>query len=174
MRIISFMWKNLSITPVFFLRESIKKGPIFKNQNPDPNLNRNHPIPVENHANLCYTFIIITWVGRSIPFCGFSLPGRKIHGKELTDGDEAAENYLPTYRAERSFALLFCRAFFAKNIPKPSDRHVHGSSPSVNAAVFFSFPAGDYEREICQRQCPPGQNENVNDNLKYIKRGTGI
>ncbi|NLB54536.1 MAG: hypothetical protein GX811_01995 [Lentisphaerae bacterium] len=66
--------------------------------------------------------------------------------KAVDKDDEAVDNglptYLPTYRAERSFALLFCQAFFAKIIPKNiKDRHVHGSSPPVNAQVFFAYPA---------------------------------
>ena len=67
-----------------------------------------------------------------------------INRKWVDNGDEAADNYLPnyllTYRAKRSFAAALCQFFSAKNIPK--DRHVHGSSPSVSAAVFSACPTG--------------------------------
>ena len=45
--------------------------------------------------------------------------------------------------SERSFAAALCQFFSAKNIPKISkDRHVHGGSPPVSAAVFSAYPAG--------------------------------
>ena len=44
--------------------------------------------------------------------------------------------------SKRSFATLICQAFLPKNIPKSKDRHVHGSSPPVSAAVFSAFPSG--------------------------------
>ena len=58
-----------------------------------------------------------------------------IYMKGVDSGDEASNNHLPTYRAKRSFAAVFCQFFSAKNIPK--DRHVHGGSPPVSVAVFF-------------------------------------
>ena len=63
-----------------------------------------------------------------------------IFRKGVDNGDETADNYLPTYCAKRSFAAVFCQFFSAKNIPK--DRHVHGGSPPVSAAVFSAYPAG--------------------------------
>ena len=65
-------------------------------------------------------------------------------------------------RAERSFAAALCQFFSAKNIPKISkDRHVHGSSPPVSAAVFFRScrdltPVDDaylpYTTDICLKR----------------------
>lgn len=99
----------------------------------------NYAKPIEKRADLCYTFICVT-MGMEKYTLLWILTARtyKIYRTGVDNGDKAADNHLPTYRAERSFAALFCQAFFAKNISKFSkDRHVHGLSPPVNAQVFL-------------------------------------
>ena len=67
----------------------------------------------------------------------------KFTKKELTKMTKRRTiTYPPTYRAKRGFAAVFCQFFSAKNIPKSKDRHVHGSSPPVSAAVYSAFPSG--------------------------------
>ena len=95
-----------------------------------------------------------------------------IFRKGVDNGDEAADNYLPTYlptyRAERSFALLFCQAFFAKIIPKNiKDRHVHGSSPPVSAMVFSAFPSGLDPGRVTHQ---PLYNRHLPETIKQIYR----
>lgn len=47
-----------------------------------------------------------------------------------------------TTSSKCSFAAVLCQPLFPKNIPRPKNRQVHGSSPPMNVAVFFAYPAG--------------------------------
>ena len=91
---------------------------------------------------MLYLFDISVAYARMHIFRAFTA---RLTGRGLDSDDDAADN-LPcravpcrAVPSERSFAALICQARFPKNIPKPIDRHVHGVSPPVSAAVFFAF-----------------------------------